>query len=106
MSHRALGPDPVLPTLLNSRAGRELQPSDPQAPAPCCGPALVQPDIRGSGRGVSGEKGRDESERKDVVGGWRSWEGAEAGRGRSGGRGGTGALSRDVRGDVSAILCC
>lgn len=41
-----------------------------------------------------------------------SWEagdepgGGQAGRERSRGRGGASALSRDVRGDVSAILCC
>ena len=108
MSHMATGPDPTMDTNSSQLKGKrgELWPRDLQAPALCRGPALPPPDIRGSGRGVSGEDGRVAAERKDVVGGWRSWEGGGAGRGRSGGRGAASTLSRDVRGDVSAILCC
>lgn len=58
----------------------------------------------GPGQGRVGEEGREAAERKDVVGGWM---GREARRGGAGpGRGGARARSRDLRGDVSAILCC
>ena len=104
----APGPDPTMHTNSTQLKGKrgEVWPRDSQAPALCRGPALLPPDIRGSGRGVSREDGREEGERTDVVGGWRSVEGGGTGRGRSGGRGAASALSRDVRGDVSAILCC
>ena len=102
----ATGPHPTMDTNSTQLKGKrgELWPRDSKALAPYRGPALPPPDIRGSGRGVSEKDRRVAAERKDVVGGWRSWEGG--GAGRSGGRGAASALSRDVRGDVSAILCC
>ena len=70
-------------TQLKGKRG-ELWPRDSQAPALCRGPALLPPDIRGSGWGVSGEDGREAAERKDAVGGWRSGEGGGEGRGGAG----------------------
>lgn len=107
--HRVPGPGAALDTNSTQGQVRKLGPRDPPSPtkAPAQGrcPASSSPHP-GLRQGRVGEEGREAAEGKDVVGGWMSRKGSEAGRGRSRGRGGASALSRDVRGDVSAILCC